>query len=149
MTTPILPGSNNGHCQGQTIDTYDRNAFQEPEQERQETRNLLLDHRRYGPRLDHNGFIKDGFIAPSDEEDTDVEEKDEDEDDDNDLTNESVNEDGKDTDEPKYNDQATPLNTVTSPTAPTQPLEICSGCRDGLANQQAHMDIGGCLFVTL
>lgn len=152
---PFLPGANNGHCPGRPIDPYDRHfngsdGLQAHLDDQREAEAQTDFHQAMGHRLDRNGYLRDGWLAPEEpltepEAETTESETDEDEGE----TTESETDSETDSDcnwdsEEEETDQEPETDEEPSP-RPGEAYQTCRGCREGLANQQAHMDTGGCL----
>lgn len=164
--TPFLPGANNGHCPGRPVDAYDRrfngsDTLQTHLDDQREAAAQMDFHQAMGHRLDRNGYLRERWLASdeplsepeateseTDEGETTESETDEDEDEAETTESETDSETESDcswNSEEEETDQEPETDEEQPSPRPGEACQTCRGCREGLANQQAHMDFGGCL----
>ncbi len=161
MTTPKttnLPGANNGHCPGRPVDPYDRrfngsDVLQSHLDDQREATAQADFHQAMAHRLDQNGYLRERWLAPDEtlpdtEPETDEDEAEAESESETDAETESDcswNSEEEESDNDLETDEE--WEPDGEPQSPRQevPCQTCRGCREGLANQQAHMDFGGCL----
>ena len=162
---PFLPGANNGHCPGRPVDPYDRrfngsDTLQAHLDDQREAEAQTDFHQAMGHRLDRNGYLRERWLAPDEplsapeatESETDIAEDEAETTESETDSDCSWNSEEDETDQEPESDeeQPSPRPGEACPggqPSPRQevPCQTCRGCREGLANQQAHMDFGGCL----
>ena len=166
--TPFLPGANNGHCPGRPVDAYDRrfngsDTLQTHLDDQREAAAQMDFHQAMGHRLDRNGYLRERWLASddplsepetteseTDEDEGETTESETDEDEDEAETTESETDSETESDcswnsEEEETDQEPETDEEQPSPRPGEACQTCRGCREGLANQQAHMDFGGCL----